>query len=151
MLRRCFREEKLLAHCPATLIILQNSYKPSEITLQIGNIRLDEKLLALCGTNCGLCSYYTKERTPHCPGCNTQKGQPFWGSCKLYACAREHEVEHCGLCSEFPCDLFIDQYDPEHGQRSAFTRAGLLAYRRKAGTEKYIEITKKLRDEEAET
>lgn len=131
--------------------MLQNSYKLKEITLRIGDIELDEKLLAPCGTNCGLCSYYTKERTPHCPGCNTQKGQPFWGACKLYACARDHQVEHCGLCGEFPCDLFVDQYDPEHGQRSAFTRAGLLAYRRKAGTQKYIEITKKLRDEEAET
>jgi hypothetical protein len=40
--------------------------------------------------------------------------------------------------------MFVDQYDPEHGQESAFTRAGLLTYRRKAGTEKYVEMTKRL-------
>lgn len=31
-------------------------------------------------------------------------------------------------------------------QKSAFTRAGLLAYRKKAGTEKYIEMIKKLEE-----
>jgi len=118
--------------------------------LRLGDPELDEKLLAPCGTSCGLCPYYNKEKTPHCPGCDTQKGHPFWGACKLYACVGSHEVEHCGLCNEFPCDLFVDQYDPEHGQESAFTRAGLLAYRTKAGTKKYIEMTKKLRDQEAE-
>lgn len=112
---------------------------------------MDKKLLAPCGTHCGLCSYFNKERTPYCPGCDTQKGHPFWGECKLYACAKGHEVEHCGLCVEFPCDQFVDQYDPEYGQKSAIMRAGLLAYRKKAGTEKYVEMVKKLKDQEEKT
>jgi len=69
------------------------------------------------------------------------------GECKLYACFRDHEVEHCGLCNDFPCDLFINQYDPEHGQKSAIMRVGLLIYRKKSGTEKYIEMVKKLEEE----
>jgi len=105
---------------------------------------LNEKLLALCGSHCGFCSYYIKERTPYCSGCETHKGHPFWGECKLFACAKDHNIEHCGLCFDFPCDLFINQYDPEHGQKSAFRRAGLLAYRKRYGTEKYVEILKKL-------
>lgn len=113
--------------------------------------KLDNKLLAPCGTYCGSCSYFLKEKTPYCPGCKTQKGRPFWGECKLYVCAKNHEVEHCGLCNDFPCNLFVDQYDPEHGQRSAFMRAGLLAYRKKAGTEKYVEIVKKLKEQETES
>jgi hypothetical protein len=40
--------------------------------------------------------------------------------------------------------LFVNQYDPEHGQTSAFTRAGLLAYRKTAGTDKYEDMVKKL-------
>ena len=112
-----------------------------------GDVKLDEQLLAPCGTYCKLCSYFGKERTPHCPGCGTQEGHLFWGECKLYACSLTHNVEHCGLCKEFPCDLFIDQYDPEHGQKSAIMRAGLLAYRKKAGTQKYIEIVKKLEEQ----
>ncbi len=95
-----------------------------------------------------LCPYYKKERSPHCSGCGDHKGNPFWGKCKLYACASDHQVEHCGLCQSFPCDLFVNQYDPEHGQRSAFTRAGLLAYRKKAGTERFIELLHKLEEEQ---
>ncbi|UCH30958.1 MAG: DUF3795 domain-containing protein [Candidatus Bathyarchaeota archaeon] len=103
-----------------------------------------DALLAPCGTYCGSCAYYKKERKPNCLGCGTHSGHPFWGDCKLYACARDHHVQHCGLCKEFPCDLFINQYDPEHGQKSAFTRAGFLAYRKKAGNQKYLAIIKKL-------
>lgn len=40
--------------------------------------------------------------------------------------------------------MFMDSYDPEHGQESAILRAGLLAYRRRAGTEKYLELIKRL-------
>ena len=112
---------------------------------------MNEKLLAPCGTYCGLCPYFRKERTPHCSGCGTVKGRPFWGECRLYACSRDHEVEHCGLCKDFPCDLFINQYDPEHGQKSAFVRAGLLSYRKKAGTEKYIEMIKRLEEQETKS
>ena len=113
-------------------------------------IELDEKLLAPCGTYCRLCSYFSKERTPHCTGCQANKGHPFWGECKLYACAKDHEVKHCGLCKGFPCDLFVGQFDPEHGQKSAIVRAGLLAYRKRAGTEKYIEMVKKLEEQETQ-
>ena len=109
---------------------------------------LDESLLTPCGEYCGFCPHLNKERTPFCPGCDFQKGQPFHGTCKVYFCAKEHAVEHCGLCTEFPCDLFIGQYDPRQGQRSALTRAGLLAYRKKAGPGRFVEMTKKLSDEE---
>ena len=104
------------------------------------------KLLAACGTYCGLCPYFKKERTPYCSGCGNQKGHLFWGECKPYGCATEHEVEHCGLCGDFPCDLFVESFDPEHGQKSAFLRAGLLAYRKRAGTERYLEMVKKLEE-----
>jgi hypothetical protein len=51
------------------------------------------------------------------------------------------------MCEDFPCDLFVNQFDPAHGQKSAFTRAGLLAYRKKEGTQKFIEMCKKLEEE----
>jgi hypothetical protein len=112
---------------------------------------METRLLAPCGTYCAFCPYYTKEKTPHCPGCETQQGHPFWGECKLFACSKNHKVEHCGLCLEFPCTLFVNQYDPQHGQRSAITRVGLLAYRKKAGTEKYIEMVRRLEDKQSST
>jgi hypothetical protein len=44
----------------------------------------------------------------------------------------------------------VDQFDPSHGPKSAFTRAGLLAYRKKVGNEKYIEMAVKLEKEETQ-
>lgn len=63
----------------------------------------------------------------------------------MYACAQERDVEHCGVCHAFPCDLFIDSYDPSHGPKSAVLRAGLLAYRARAGTAKYLDLVEKVR------
>ena len=108
---------------------------------------MEKDLLAPCGTYCGFCPYYIKKRTPHCSGCGAHKGHPFWGKCKLYICAKDHKVEHCGLCSEFPCELFVNQYDPEHGQQRAFTRAGFLAYRKRAGNDKYVKMFQKVEEE----
>jgi hypothetical protein len=104
---------------------------------------MNEKLVAPCGTYCGTCKFLNREEKPSCSGCGNQNGEPFWGKCRLYACAKGR-VEHCGLCDSFPCDLFVDQFDPAHGQKSAFTRAGLLVYRRKAGTQRFIEMSEKL-------
>jgi hypothetical protein len=54
-------------------------------------------------------------------------------------------VEFAGI---FPCDVFVDQFDPAHGQKSAFTRAGLLAYRKRVGTQKFVAMSEKLEQEE---
>jgi hypothetical protein len=97
-----------------------------------------------CGTVCDDCEYFKGEREPRCEGCNAREGRPFWGECPTYSCVAEHGVEHCGLCDEFPCDKFMGMYDPEHGQKSSITRAGLLAYRAKHGDEKAIELARKM-------
>ena len=117
----------------------------SEITPE-----METRLLAPCGMYCGFCRVYNKETAPYCSGCFSQKGHQFWGECKLYACATQHNVQHCGLCDDFPCDFFIGYY-PEApgnllGQRDALLRAGLLAYRKRTSLEKYLEMVKKLKD-----
>ena len=109
---------------------------------------MDENLLAPCGSYCGTCEFLNREEKPNCSGCGNQGGHPFWGECKLHACARKHRVNHCADCEDFPCELFVNQFDPAHGQKSAFMRAGLLIYRKKAGTEKYIEMVNKLEKEQ---
>ena len=109
---------------------------------------MDENLLAPCGSYCGTCEFLNREEKPNCSGCGNQGGHPFWGECKLHACARKHRLSHCAECEDFPCELFVNQFDPAHGQKSAFMRAGLLIYRKKAGTEKYIEMVNKLEKEQ---
>jgi len=110
---------------------------------------MDANLVAPCGAYCGTCKFLDREEQPSCSGCGGQNGQPFWGRCKLHACVKDR-VEHCGACEEFPCDLFVESFDPAHGQKSAFTRAGLLMYRRRAGTQRFVEMSERLKEEETE-
>jgi len=101
----------------------------------------DIKLAAPCGEYCGICPHYEKE----CEGCSIHKGHPSWGECKLYTCVSKRGIEHCGLCADFPCDFQIGYFDPDNpeGQRNAVVRTGLLAYRKKHGNRKWLDLVKK--------
>ena len=105
-------------------------------------------LLTPCGGDCGVCPNYLGEKEPRCAGCGKLKGKPFWanGVCTLYACAEKKAVDHCGVCSEFPCEQFISHYDPNNpeGQRNAVVRAGVLSYRAKHGDKKTSLLLNKL-------
>lgn len=66
-----------------------------------------------CGILCSKCEY--REQT-NCKGCvNIDK--PFWGeSCPVKTCCENNKVEHCGLCSDFPCELLKKfAFDKEQG------------------------------------
>lgn len=124
-----------------------NNKSPIEEVSQGIVMEMDEKFLAPCGSYCRTCEFLNKKEKPSCIGCGNQGGQVFWGECKLYACAKSKEVDHCGDCQDFLCDLFVGQFDPAQGQESVFTRAGLLVYRKKFGSEKFIEIVRKIEEE----
>jgi hypothetical protein len=97
-----------------------------------------------CGILCSDCEYYTGEKKPKCLGCNIVEGKPFWGSCDMYNCILEHNVEQCGRCKEFPCDIFIESFDPSQGPKSALIRAGVAAYRSKHGNNKAASLVRKI-------
>jgi len=97
-----------------------------------------------CGILCSDCDFHSGERQPQCPGCNAVKGKPFWGTCNVYSCIKDHGVDQCGKCQEFPCDTFINAYDPSQGPESALTRAGVVAYRAKHGDKKTAELLRKV-------
>ena len=65
----------------------------------------DFSTITACGECCTGCPKKTDGR---CPGCIESDGfVPEWaesGRCKVHACTREHHVQFCGLCVEFPCD-----------------------------------------------
>jgi hypothetical protein len=66
-----------------------------------------------CGTYCGECGH--REKT-NCPGCRTCGGKMFWGQCVLAACAVARGLDHCGECTEFPCERLKEySFDPTHG------------------------------------
>ena len=64
----------------------------------------DFSTLTACGECCVGCP---KKLDGRCPGCIDADGQvPEWaesGRCKVHACTRNHHVQFCGLCAEFPC------------------------------------------------
>ena len=98
----------------------------------------EKKAFFPCGAYCERCGLYKTK----CAGCIETNGKPFYiekgKSCPVLKCATEHKVEHCGECEEFPCNEFLDWYDPKRGIVTALRRAGLLVLRKKIGTEAWI-------------
>jgi len=71
-----------------------------------------------CGIICSECKY--KEEM-NCKGC-TKIDKPFWGdSCPVKSCCEGRGYEHCGECSDFPCDLLnqfaYDEREGDNGKR----------------------------------
>ena len=66
---------------------------------------IDFTTITACGECCVGCK--KKEDGP-CEGCIETDGHCMeWaesGQCPIHKCAKEHGVQFCGLCSEFPCD-----------------------------------------------
>ena len=71
-----------------------------------------------CGILCDECEYREKAG---CNGCmNIEK--PFWGEkCPVKSCCEENGIIHCGMCSEFPCEL-LNQYAYDENQGDAGKR-----------------------------
>ena len=102
-------------------------------------------LAAACGLYCGDYEYLQE----NCQGCNQVEGKPFWTEqldmevCPLYGCCvDQRELEHCGLCDEFPCELFISLRDPalsdEEAEQSLRQRQQDLKRRKEIGTEAWL-------------
>jgi hypothetical protein len=68
-----------------------------------------------CGIECSKCDY--KDQM-NCLGCVSIE-KPFWDQkvgCPIKNCCESKEMEHCGYCSNFPCELLKSfAYDKEQG------------------------------------
>ena len=65
-----------------------------------------------CGILCGECGY--KEKM-NCMGC-VSMDKPFWGECDVKICCEKKNLEHCGLCHVFPCDILISMSYSDSGE-----------------------------------
>lgn len=106
----------------------------------------DKSLAPVCGLFCGACEYFGMQ----CQGCLYKQGKPFWTAqmkievCPLYdCCINEKQMEHCGLCDEFPCETFTELRDPslseEEAKEALLARQNGLVRRKEIGTEKWLE------------
>ena len=86
------------------------------------------ELLGACGLFCGACNHYRasfpegehlqKSTNPKklslekytCKGCHSNNLYIHQGcvDCKIRICAENKEIQHCGMCKEFPCDILIE-------------------------------------------
>jgi len=65
-----------------------------------------------CGIVCSKCRY---REEMNCAGC-VHILNPFWGDCPLKSCCEGKELDNCGYCGDFPCDLLNQfAYDKEQG------------------------------------
>ncbi|MDL2238076.1 DUF3795 domain-containing protein [Christensenellaceae bacterium OttesenSCG-928-K19] len=55
-----------------------------------------------CGVCCNSCE---KKEEVHCAGCLSME-KPFWGGmCGVKSCCEKRQLDHCGLCAGFPCEM----------------------------------------------
>ena len=105
----------------------------------------DISLAAPCGLYCGDCDYLESQ----CQGCSQVQGKPFWTAqlegniCPFYKCCiNQKQLEHCGLCPEFPCEPFTSLRDPsqsdEEAEKSLRQRLTDLRLRKEIGTETWL-------------
>lgn len=93
------------------------------------------RLAAVCGLYCGTCEAFKAEGAGTCRGCAYQLGLAADGECRVFqCCVVERGLEHCGLCLDFPCQLFLASAEPMEVQR----RYRALLRRTEIGTETWI-------------
>jgi hypothetical protein len=94
---------------------------------------LRRRLAAVCGRNCELCDAY---RDLGCCGCGYQLGETRRGECAVFhCCIAERGLEHCGLCPDFPCQVFMSHASPLEVTR----RYRALCRRTEIGTIAWLE------------
>ena len=100
--------------------------------------------LGCCGIDCGLCPRYYTEGKSKCPGCFGRGFSEKHPPCSIASCcAKKHNLEVCGQCSEYPCK----KYDNKNIEKDSFvTHKRIIAnykYIRENGLEKYLKEQKK--------
>ncbi len=59
------------------------------------------KVGSRCGLICHACSF---KESHNCKGCIATNGNPFYGECAIAICCQDKGYNHCGECSDMPCE-----------------------------------------------
>jgi hypothetical protein len=98
----------------------------------------DEKLIAPCGMNCGVCRAYLRQRNP-CHGCReAEQNMPKTrASCRMRICGVQ-TGRFCYECAEFPCDR-LRLMDRRYRTRYGMSEIENLACIRDEGMEAFLD------------
>jgi hypothetical protein len=103
-------------------------------------VKLERRWAAVCGKNCEDCP----EAHVNCKGCAYQLGLPQGGDCAVFrCCAVDRGLEHCGLCPDFACNLFLSLDSPLQSAK----RYRALIRRTEIGTDAWLEERASRRDQ----
>jgi hypothetical protein len=101
------------------------------------------RFAAVCGLYCGTCEACETEESGTCRACAYQLGLAVEGECRIFqCCVVERGLEHCGLCPDFACQLFLASAEPMEVQR----RYRSLLRRVEIGTDAWIAEQEEARD-----
>lgn len=93
---------------------------------------IDFTTITACGECCIGCK---KKEDGSCQGCIESDGYCMeWtqsNGCPIHKCAREHKVQFCGLCEEFPCDWLFQKAVWRTNLEEELTELANLYYKQK--------------------
>ena len=98
---------------------------------------IDPLWAAPCGVCCRLCEFFDCPEGLSCQGCYKERlcrvGEPV---CWFVTCVEQREIEHCGLCKDFPCQELLKNHETCAGDtpQIAASRINDLTVRARMGT-----------------
>lgn len=97
---------------------------------------VDLSKITACGECCVNCK---KKESGMCKGCIESDGHcEEWtqsGCCPIHKCTREHNVQFCGLCNEFPCGWLVEKVVWRPNVVKELTELALLFNKQTTSTE----------------
>jgi hypothetical protein len=100
-------------------------------------VKLNSKLIAPCGMNCGVCRAHLREKEP-CPGCyNPLPRYKACHNCKLKNCKKRKGL-FCYACPEFPCQR-LKHLDKRYRTKYGMSEIKNLEFIRDKGIKKFLE------------
>lgn len=109
---------------------------------------MDFSTITACGESCADCK---KRSDGICKGCIEADGYvPEWagsGRCKIHACTRNHNVQFCGICDNFPCQHLTDYIHWNPNIVEHLTTLVSQYHKQNLKGEKNMEITEQFKKE----
>lgn len=97
---------------------------------------INEKLIAPCGMNCGLCMMHLRDKNK-CPGCfSGRKVNGRCIKCGIFLC-KKRRGEYCFDCNEFPCER-LARLDKRYKEKYGMSEIDNLRFIKEKGIKSFL-------------